>query len=144
MSSDIMLKKIADSVTQDGRDFPIQGEVAPGWEGVVDAFRDNFLSGEEVRASACVWHAGRKMVDLWGGYREETCLTPWSRDTLVNGMSSTKPVAAVCFHMLVDRGQVSYDDPIDRYWPEFAQNGKAGYPIRYILDHRIGLPLIPQ
>ena len=60
-------------------------------------------------------------------------------------MSSTKPVAAVCFHMLVDRGQVSYDDPIDRYWPEFAQNGnKAGYPIRYILDHRIGLPLIPQ
>ena len=144
MSSEIKLRPITDGITVNGRHFPIQGEVTPGWEGVVDAFRNNFLSGEEVGASACVWHEGRKKVDLWGGYREETCSTPWSRDTLVNGMSSTKPVAAVCFHMLVDRGQVSYDDPIDRHWPEFAQNGKAGYPIRYILDHRIGLPLIPQ
>jgi CubicO group peptidase (beta-lactamase class C family) len=144
MLSDIELKPVADGVTLDGRDFPISGEVSSGWEGVVDAFRQNFLSGEEVGASACVWLAGRKMVDLWGGYRDEACSRLWSRDTLVNGMSSTKPVAAVCFHMLVDRGQVSYDDPIDRYWPEFAQNGKAGYPIRYILDHRIGLPLIPQ
>ena len=60
MSSEIKLWPITDGVTLNGRHFPIHGEVARGWEGVVDAFRSNFLSGEEIGASACVWHEGRK------------------------------------------------------------------------------------
>lgn len=127
----------------DGQRFAIQGHVAPGMEPVLDAFIENFGSGEEAGASVCVWRAGERAVDLWGGFRDRQCTQPWTQSTIVNGMSSTKPLAATCFHLLVDRKLADYDDPIDRYWPEFAQNGKAGVPIRYILDHRLGLPLIP-
>ncbi|OWU84682.1 hypothetical protein ATO6_13270 [Oceanicola sp. 22II-s10i] len=114
-----------------------------GADAFVDAFIANFRTGEETGASAAFWQDGRLVADLWGGFQDEDCTKPWQENTLVNGMSSTKPVAATCFHMLVDRGEVSLDDPIDRYWPEFGYNGKEGALIRWILDHRIGLPSIP-
>lgn len=136
--------KISQIVHLDGVDFPIKGRIAPGADAFVDAFIANFQTGEETGASAAFWHKGRLVADLWGGFQDESHSTPWRADTLVNGMSSTKPVAATCFHMLVDRGLVSWDDPIDKYWPEFGCNGKQGAPIRWILDHRIGLPLIPR
>jgi CubicO group peptidase (beta-lactamase class C family) len=44
--------------------------------------------------------------------------------------------------MLVDRGLVDIDAPVARYWPQFAQAGKADLPVRYLLDHRAGLPVI--
>ena len=45
-------------------------------------------------------------------------------------------------HLLVDRGLLELDAPVAKYWPEFAQNGKAGLPVRHILDHRAGLPIV--
>lgn len=139
-----MLHRVEETAKHADRSFPIRGVIAPGAEPVLEAFIQNFASGEEMGASVCVWHKDERIADLWGGFRDAAGVLPWEENTLVNGMSSTKPVAATCFHVLVDRGLADYDDPIDRYWPEFAQNGKAGVPIRYILDHRLGLPLIPQ
>lgn len=134
---------LCQAIDGEGRSFDIHGCVAARFEPVLDAFRDNFASGEEMGAAVCIWRDGKRVVDLWGGYKNAAGTQPWVGDTLVNGMSSTKPLAATCFHVLVDRGLADYDDPIDRYWPEFGQNGKQGVPIRYILDHRLGLPLIP-
>ena len=33
---------------------------------------------------------GRKVVDLWGGYRDGRTRKPWEQDTLVTVFSSTK------------------------------------------------------
>jgi len=44
--------------------------------------------------------------------------------------------------MLIDRGLVDPDAPVARYWPEFAQNGKDKLPVRFVLDHRAGLPVL--
>jgi CubicO group peptidase (beta-lactamase class C family) len=33
---------------------------------------------------------------------------------------------------------------VERYWPEFAQGGKAHIPVRWLLSHRAGLPAIRQ
>jgi CubicO group peptidase (beta-lactamase class C family) len=81
--------------------------------------------------------------------------------------STSKPMTATAFMMLVDEGKVSLDDPVEKYLPEFhgqmvkvandgkAQNGQAAlgsqpssqllaanHPIlvREILSHTSGLP----
>jgi CubicO group peptidase (beta-lactamase class C family) len=40
---------------------------------------------------------------------------------------------------LVDRGLLSYDEPVAKYWPEFGANGKDEITILDVLRHRSGL-----
>jgi CubicO group peptidase (beta-lactamase class C family) len=58
-------------------------------------------------------------------------------------MSSTKGVVATAALMLVERGLLDPDAPIAKYWPEFAQNGKAGIPVSQALAHTAGLAAYP-
>jgi hypothetical protein len=60
----------------------LQGEVAPGFEEVASEFEKNFAQRGEVGAACAVYQGGRKVVDLWGGYRDREALTPWEEDTL--------------------------------------------------------------
>ncbi len=53
--------------------------------------------------------------------------------------SATKGVAATVIHRLVDRGLLSYDEPVATYWPEFGANGKDDITVRDVLRHRAGL-----
>jgi CubicO group peptidase (beta-lactamase class C family) len=34
--------------------------------------------------------------------------------------STTRGVVATCAHVLADRGELDYDEPVAAYWPEFA------------------------
>ena len=122
--------------------YPIQGQCDAHFTPVLDAFIDNYARGEEVGSSACVLIDGCIVVDLWGGFRDADCSDLWSQDTIVNMMSVAKGATATCVHMLIDRGRLDLDAPVARYWPEFAQGGKEHLPVRYLLDHRAGLPLI--
>ena len=81
------------------------------------------------------------VVDLYGGDKDtDPKLGEWEADTLVNVYSVTKGWTALCVHMLKERGHIdSYDDPIAKYWPEFAANGKEGVTIRMALAHKTGL-----
>ncbi len=45
----------------------IQGDVAPGFEPVRDAFARNFAEHGEVGAAVCVVRRGAPVVDLWAG-----------------------------------------------------------------------------
>ena len=42
------------------------------------------------------------------------------------------------------RGWLDYDAPVARYWPEFAQNGKAAITVRQLLGHEAGLVLLDE
>jgi CubicO group peptidase (beta-lactamase class C family) len=42
------------------------------------------------------------------------------------------------------RGWLDYDAPVARYWPEFAQNGKADVTVRQLLGHEAGLVLLDE
>ena len=120
----------------------IAGWVAPGFDGVHDAFAANFRRGgedEECGAALAVYLDGRCVADLWGGFTDAARTRPWARDTLVNVWSASKGVAALAVAMLVDRGLASYEDAVARYWPEFAANGKAGITIGQILSHQSGV-----
>ena len=118
------------------------GDVDEGYGKVADAFRLNLSSGAEVGAAVAVYREGRKVVDLWGGYRNGITRTPWTQDTLVNVYSTTKGIAALTVALAVSRGLLSYDARVADYWPEFAQGGKDAITVRQLLAHQAGLPVI--
>jgi CubicO group peptidase (beta-lactamase class C family) len=120
----------------------IHGTVEPGWEPVRDAFAANFRDHHEVGAAVCVHVDGRRVVDLWGGLADSRVGRPWEADTLQLVFSATKGVAAVVVNHLADRGVLSLDDPVARWWPEFAAEGKDAVTIRQLLSHQAGLPAV--
>lgn len=73
----------------------IHGSVEPGFEAVEKEFRRNFAERGELGAACAIYHRGKKVVDLWGGYRDAKTHAPWEQDTLVSVMSTTKGLAAM-------------------------------------------------
>src|SRR5690606_39293678 len=65
------------------------------------------------------------LVDLWGGMADPAAQRPWTRDTVSIVFSCTKGATAICAHVLKSRGLIDYDDPVARFWPEFARHGKG-------------------
>ena len=95
-------------------------------------------SGQEVGAAVSVYRDGRKVVDLWGGYRDGFTRAPWEQDTIVNVFSTTKGVASLTVALAVSRGLIDYDAKVADYWPEFAQAGKGDITVRQLLGTRPG------
>ena len=122
----------------------LQGQCDARFKRVREIFEASFASGDELGAGLCVYLDGRLVIDLWGGFADPEKTRPWRRDTLVNVYSTTKGITALCAHQLVERGELDLDAPVARYWPEFAQNGKAEIPVRMLLSHRAGLPAIAR
>src|SRR5258705_13504936 len=117
----------------------IGGGVDEGYGKVADVFRRNLRSGQEVGAAVAVYRDGRKVVDLWGGFRNGHTQAPWQQDTLVNVFSTTKGVASLAIAVAASRGLIDYDAKVADYWPEFAQAGKAEVTVRQLLSHQAGL-----
>ena len=122
----------------------IQGDCAPRFGAVRDAFAANFAAGREVGASFAATLDGELVVDLWGGHADAARTRPWERDTIVNVFSTTKAMTALCAHMLVDRGRLDVDVPVACYWPEFARSGKEAITARQLLSHTAGLAAIRE
>ena len=122
----------------------IQGDCAPRFGAVRDAFAANFAAGREVGASFAATLDGELVVDLWGGHADAARTRPWERDTIVNVFSTTKAMTALCAHMLVDRGRLDVDVPVACYWPEFARSGKETITARQLLSHTAGLAAIRE
>ncbi|MFB9178056.1 serine hydrolase domain-containing protein [Dactylosporangium sucinum] len=122
----------------------ISGTVAPGYEPVRDAFLANFATRAEIGAAVSVYRHGREMVRLWGGLADPDAGRPWREDTLQPVYSATKSAPAACAHLLVQRGQLDLAAPVAEYWPEFAAAGKRGVPVRWLLSHQAGLPVLDR
>jgi CubicO group peptidase (beta-lactamase class C family) len=119
----------------------VGGYVEPGYERVRDAFANNFVEHGERGASYAFYVDGAKVVDIWGGVREDTG-APYDENTLQVVFSSTKGATAVCAHVLAERGLLDIDAPVVTYWPEFGQGGKESIPVRWLLTHQAGLPTV--
>jgi CubicO group peptidase (beta-lactamase class C family) len=120
----------------------IDGLVEPGFGGVADALRSNFERRGEVGAACCVYLDGRPVVDIRAGIADVATGRPWAEDTLALVFSTTKGATAICANLLVERGLLDPDARVAEYWPEFAVNGKDDMPVRAVLSHRAGLPVV--
>jgi CubicO group peptidase (beta-lactamase class C family) len=117
----------------------IEGDVSPGFEPVREAFAGNFSRRRELGGACCVYYRGDKVVDLWGGLRNEATGEPWQEDTMVLVYSATKGLAAMTLALAHSRGWLDYEARVCAYWPEFAQNGKERITVRQLLAHQAGL-----
>jgi CubicO group peptidase (beta-lactamase class C family) len=120
----------------------VGGGVDEGYGKIADVFRRNLSSGQEVGAAVAVDRDGRKVADLWGGFRNGITQAPWEQDTLVNVFSTTKGVASLAVAVAASRGLISYDARVADYWPEFAQASKDAITVRQLLSHQAGLSAI--
>ena len=120
----------------------IQGEVKGGFERVKDAFAENFDKHGDVGAAFALYHHGEKVVDVWGGIADVDTGRPWAEDSLQLVFSTTKGATAVCAAILAQRGELDIDAPVTKYWPEFGAEGKQDIPVRWLLSHRAGLPVV--
>jgi CubicO group peptidase (beta-lactamase class C family) len=121
------------------RRIDVHGDVRPGFEAVRAAFADNFRRRRELGGACCAYVRGEKVVDLWGGVRDEASGAPWQQDTMVLVYSATKGPAAMTLALAHSRGWLDYDARVGRYRPEFAGNGKADITVRQLLAHQAGL-----
>ena len=94
---------------------------------VKDAFSANFEKHGEVGAAFCLYHRGKKVVDLWGGVADVDSGRLWTEDSIAVVFSSTKGATAICAHLLAQRGELDLDAPVARYWPEFDAGGSLGF-----------------
>ena len=122
----------------------VHGEYAQRFLGVRDAFAANFETGREVGASFAATVGGEFVVDIWAGHADQEGSRPWERDTITCIRSITKSMAALCAHILVDRGRLDFDTPVAEYWPEFGQAGKSAITPRHILSHSAGIAVIEE
>jgi CubicO group peptidase (beta-lactamase class C family) len=117
----------------------VEGFTRLGFEGVRDAFEENFSRRNELGGACCVFVNGEKVVDLWGGLRNVRSGEPWLEDTMVIVYSATKGLAAMTLALAHSRGWLDYEALVCKYWPEFAQHGKERMTVRQLLAHQGGL-----
>jgi CubicO group peptidase (beta-lactamase class C family) len=116
----------------------IQGYIHEDFRAVALQLEKQLSGAGAGGAAVCVYHRGERVVDIWAGAKNPKG-DEWAEDTVALSFSTTKGVMATLVHTLVDRGLLDYEDPVAKYWPEFAQGGKEAITIRQILNHQAGL-----
>ena len=101
------------------------------------------LSDRHFGAQLVVLRGGRVVLDRSVGStnRDHARVTPRDRFVVY---SLGKPFAALCVHLLAERGRLALDEPVSAYWPQYGQRGKTGVTIRQVLQHRTGSPMAGQ
>ncbi len=104
---------------------------------VLDAIRGQQIPG----AVVVVGHNGQVVYRKAFGERAlEPHREAMTLDTIFDIASLTKVVAtSTAVMQLVEQGKVRLNDPVAKYLPEFAQNGKDDVTVRELLTHYSGL-----
>jgi len=110
----------------------IDGVVLSGFEPVRDELSRMVDADPGYSAQFSAYVDGELAVDIWGGNQTDG-------DAIQGVFSATKGIAAICLALLVERGALDLDERVARYWPEFAQSGKADITVRLALSHQAGL-----
>jgi CubicO group peptidase (beta-lactamase class C family) len=112
----------------------------------------NQILTEETRnrrvTAASVLVARRGIIVLRGGWGTLTpdAGSPRAEPETVYILASiTKPVTVTALMLLVERGQVSLTDPVQKYLPEFQGPGREKVRVQDLLTHTSGLPdMLPE
>ncbi len=108
-----------------------------------ELFFKQIENGLHPGAALAVYRHGELVLDLYGGVADTESGRPVLENTMFVFYSCTKPLAAFGIFVLWERGKLAWDDPVAKYWPEFASNGKSRVTIRHIMTHQGGFPTTP-
>ena len=118
------------------------GYVADGFEPVANAFKAAILSGEALGAACTIIHQGETLVDLHGGWQDQSRENRWGADDITLVYSLTKGLTGMAAAVAVSRGLFAYDDLVADIWPEFAAHGKGAVTVGEALSEQAGLAAI--
>ena len=96
-------------------------------------------SNYELGASVAVELDGKEVVNLYGGFKDDTKTSEWDQHTLVNVFSVTKAVSGICISKLIDNDKLDVNEKVSFYWPEYGCNGKENTKVIDLLTHRAGM-----
>ena len=96
-------------------------------------------------AQLALYRRGRRVLDAGAGLARERTGVEVAPDTLFVMFSATKGLTALALLRLHERGALHWDEPVVKYWPEFARSvpQKTSVTIRHVLSHRGGFPIGP-
>lgn len=117
----------------------IQGKADRRFKPLIQRFHAMFRRPSNGGGALAVYWRGEPVVDVWTGYSDSKGERPWERDTAAMSFSTTKGVASTVVHRLVDRGLLSYDEPLATYWPAFGDDAKQHLTLRMLMSHQAGL-----
>jgi CubicO group peptidase (beta-lactamase class C family) len=81
----------------------------------------------------------------WGTLAPDAASPKAGPETVYLLASITKPVTVTALMLLVERGQVSLTDPVQKYLPEFQGPGREKVRVQDLLTHTSGLPdMLPE
>ena len=134
------------------RAWRLEPEVEPAAVGVDPAVLERMCGALEEAAGRlfrgaqlALYRRGRRVLDAGIGIARERTAVEVAPDTLFVLFSATKGLTALALLRLHERGALHWDEPVIKYWPEFARlvPQKASVTIRHVLSHRGGFPLGP-
>lgn len=106
---------------------------------VLEEFKKNFKKSKDLGASFTVYRKGKPIVDLFGGYKDLNKKYKWDKNTVVSVHSVGKGLVSMCIAILVDKGLLDLNQPVEKYWPEFGSNDKKNILVRDLLSHQAGM-----
>ena len=110
--------------------------------GAVDAIINQAIADGNIPGAVLVVGHNGKIIyrKAYGSRALEPKREPMTLDTIFDLASLTKVIATTTAVMqLVEQGKVRLNDPVSKYLPEFAQNGKEDITVRQLLTHYSGL-----
>ncbi len=121
---------------------PLEAQQAPDFSSI-DRIMATALANHEVPGAVVfIGHDGH--VVFHKAYGDRYFIpkpVPMTEDTIFDMASMTKVMATTTAAMqLYQQGRFRLNDPISKYLPEFAANGKGDITIRQIMTHYSGLP----
>lgn len=88
----------------------------------IDNILNNAFNNREIiGAVSAVYKNGTIIYSGRAGYADMESSKPMTDDTIFRLFSLSKPVTSAAAMILIDRGILSPDDPVSKYFPEYAQ-----------------------
>jgi CubicO group peptidase (beta-lactamase class C family) len=122
------------------------GGVARIWRSVEDLYR----TGVHPAITLVIRRRGKVVLKRSIGCTagnlpgEDGPTVPLDPDSPICLFSASKAITALLIHKAAELGELSLDDRVADYIPEFAAHGKGHVTIRHLLAHRAGIPALPM
>lgn len=105
----------------------------------VQLFRDAVERGDLVGAVLLVAREGKVVLHEAVGWRNQAKGLRMEPNTMFRMASNTKPTIATAISMLVEEGELAWEDPVRKHIPTF-DNYRAGFiRIEHLLNHTSGM-----
>ncbi|MCP4592037.1 MAG: serine hydrolase [bacterium] len=130
--------------TFDVQTLPLGNSLVDLEEALDAVVPDLLKAGHLPGAIVAVGRKTPKKFETWqksyGFLRTEPQPQPMPDDALFDLASMTKPIATgTSLLVLLERGEITLDDPVGKYLPEFNEGDKTGVTIRHLMTHMSGM-----